>query len=101
MIRWTRTARVAPGKLPDAIHWAKEMREYTKTKFGGATEVKIYLERYGELGVICWMADFENLATLELAGHAIDSDTGYQDRLKVAGELFLPGAFDKLYLSVD
>lgn len=101
MIRWIRTARIAPGKLQEALQWAKELREYTKTKFQGGADVKIFLERYGDLGVICWMADFENLATLELAGHAIEGDTGYQERLIAAAEWLLPGAFDKLYLSID
>ena len=55
----------------------------------------------GDFGVICWMVDFENLATLELAGQALDADTGYQERLKAASELFLSGTVDKVYSSVD
>jgi hypothetical protein len=102
MIRWTRKARIAPGKQKEAIQWAKDTREYTKTKFEGGTDVKIYLETLGEWGVICWMADFENLATLELAGQVLDADTGYQERLGAASELFLAGTIvDRVYSSVD
>ena len=101
MIRWTRTARIAPGKHWDAIQWAKDTREYTKTKFQGTADVKIFLDRFGELGVITWMVDFENLATLEAAGQALDSDADYRDRLKAAAELFLSGVVDKAYVSVD
>jgi len=101
MIRWTRTARIAQGKLGEAIQWAKENREYTKTKFEGGADVKIYLETLGEMGVICWMVDFENLAAVELAGQALDADTGYQERLRAASELFLPGTVDKVYSSID
>lgn len=101
MIRWTRTARVAPGKQQEAIQWAKDTREYTKTKFEGGAGVKIFLETLGDYGVICWMVDFENLATLELAGQVLDEDSGYQDRLLAASELFLSGTFDKVYSSVD
>ena len=101
MIRWVRKAKIAGGKHQEAIQWAKDTREYTKTKFEGGADVKIYLETLGEWGVICWMVDFENLATLELAGQVLDADEGYQKRLKAASELFLPGTFDKVYQSVE
>ena len=101
MIRWIRTAQIAQGKQQEAIQWAKDTREYTKTKFEGGTDVKIFLETLGEYGVICWMVDFENLAVLELAGQVLDEDSGYQERLQAASDLFLPGTFDKVYSSVD
>ena len=47
------------------------------------------------------MVDFENLATLELAGQVLDADEGYQERLKAATELLLPGTFDKVYSFVE
>ena len=101
MIRWTRIAHIAPGKQQEAIQWAKDTREYTKTKFEGGADVKIFLETLGEWGVICWMVDFENLATLEIAGQVLDEDTGYQERLQAAAELFVPGTFDTVYSSID
>ena len=101
MIRWTRTAKIRQGKLQETVQWAKDLREYTKTKFEGGADVKIFLESFGELGVICWMVDFESLASLELAGQVLDADEGYQERLKAATELILPGAFDKVYTAVD
>ena len=101
MIRWIRTAQIAPGKQQEATQWAKDNREYTKTKFEGGADVKIFLETLGDYGVICWMVDFENLATLELASQILDEDSGYQERLKAASDLFLPGVYDKVYSSVD
>ena len=101
MIRWVRRAQIAPGKHQKAIQWAKDTREYTKTKFEGGADVKIFLETLGDYGVICWMVDFENLATVELAGQVLDEDSGYQERLQTASELFLPGSFDKVYSSID
>jgi len=101
MIRWTRTARTAQGKYQEAIQWAKDTREYTKTKFEGGADVKILLETLGDYGVICWMVDFENLATLELVGQVLDEDSGYQERLLASSDLFLPGTVDKVYSSVD
>jgi hypothetical protein len=101
MIRWVRKAKIAVGKHQEAIKWAADTREYTKTKFEGGADVKIYTETLGDWGVICWMVDFENLATLELAGQVLDADEGYQERLKAASDLFLPGTYDKVYQSVD
>ncbi|PQP35360.1 hypothetical protein C6A37_02845 [Desulfobacteraceae bacterium SEEP-SAG9] len=101
MIRWTRTAQIARGKHQEAIQWAKDTREYTKTKFEGGADVKIFLETLGDFGVICWMVDFENLAMLELASQVLDEDSGYQERLQAASELFMEGTFDKVYSSVD
>jgi hypothetical protein len=101
MIRWTRTARIAQGKQQEAIQWAKDLREYTKTKFEGGADVKIFLETLGDFGVICWLVDFENLATIELAGLVLDEDSGYQERLQAASELLMSGTFDKVYSSVD
>ena len=100
MIRWTRTAQIAPGKRQEALQWAQETREYTKTKFEGGADVKIFLESFGQIGLICWMADFENLATLELVGQVLDEDAGYQERLQAAVDLFSDG-FDKVYSTID
>jgi hypothetical protein len=37
-----RKAPIAGGKLQEAVQWAKETREYTKTKFEGGADVKIF-----------------------------------------------------------
>ena len=100
MIRWTRTMQITPGKRQEAIQWAQETREYTKTKFEGGADVKIFLETFGQIGLICWMADFENLATLELVGQVLDEDSGYQERLQAATALFSDG-YDKVYSTID
>ena len=101
MIRWMRIAPIAGGKLREATQWAKETREYTKTKFEGGADVKIFVEMLGDYGIMCWMVDFTNLAALELAGQVLDADAGYQDRLQAANELFLSGIVDKVYQSID
>ncbi|MGD8344017.1 MAG: hypothetical protein PVH53_10495 [Desulfobacterales bacterium] len=101
MIRWMRKAPIAGGKIQEAVQWAKETREYTKTKFEGGADVKIFVETLGDWGVMCWMVDFENLATLELAGQALDADAGYLERLKAANEIFTSGIVDKVYQSID
>jgi len=42
MVRWTRSARIAPGKFMEAIRWAKEIAEYTNKKYG--SQVTVYLD---------------------------------------------------------
>lgn len=101
MIRWTRRAQITPGKYQEAIQWAQETREYTKNKFEGGAEVKIFTEMFGDVGVICWMVDFNSLAEVELAGQVLEQDAGYMERLKTAAELLLPGTVDKVYSSFD
>ena len=101
MIRWMRKAPIAGGKLQEAVQWAMETREYTKTKFEGGADVKIFVEMLGDWGVMCWMVDFENLAALELAGQVLDADEGYRERLKAASEIFRSGIVDKVYSSID
>ncbi len=32
MIRWTRSARIVPGKMLQAMQWAKEIAEYVSAK---------------------------------------------------------------------
>ena len=39
MIRWVRKTTIAGGKNQEAIKWAKDTREYTKTKFEGGADV--------------------------------------------------------------
>jgi hypothetical protein len=101
MIRWTRRAHIAPGKYQKAIQWAQETREYTKDKFEGGADVKIFTEMFGDVGVICWMVDFNNLAEVELAGQVLEQDAGYTERLQTVAELLQPGVVDKVYSSVD
>ena len=101
MIRWVRRAQIAPGKQQEAIQWAKDTREYTKTKFEGGADTKIFLEILGDYGVICWMVDFENLAAVELVFQVLGEYSGYQERLQAAVGLFLPGTADKVYSSID
>ena len=100
MIRWVRKAKIIPGKYLDALQWAKDTRTYTQEKFEGG-EVNIYMESFGDVGTMCWMVDFNNMAELELAGQVLDQDDGYQERLKSAAELFMPGTVDKVYSTIN
>ena len=99
MIRWTRSARIDPGKFMEAMQWAKEMAEFISKKHGVQTTV--YLDSFGEYGTIRWFADHADLATLEKFGHQIFADQEYLQRLSRAPGLIVPGSvFDTVMRSI-
>ena len=48
MIRWMRSARIAPGKLVDALKFSTEIIEYTK-KYEGVADAGVFLDSFGEV----------------------------------------------------
>jgi hypothetical protein len=52
MVRWTRSARVAPGKDQQAIEWAKELTDWANKKYG--SHLSVYMDRFGEVGTLRW-----------------------------------------------
>ena len=74
MIRWTRSAKIVPAKYMEAIHWAKEMAEFISKKHGAQTTV--YMDSFGEYGIVRWFADHPDLASLEKFSHQIFTGSG-------------------------
>lgn len=79
MVRWTRSARIAPGKFIEAIKWAKDIVEFTDKKYG--SQVTAYLDSFGEFGTLRWFADFADLATLEKQQHQLNADKEYLQKV--------------------
>jgi len=99
MIRWTRSARIVPGKFMEAIQWGKEIAEFSNKKHGFQTTV--YLDSFGEYGTIRWFWDCADLATLEKMGAQLLTDPEYLQRLSKAAEFLLPGSvFDTVMRSI-
>ena len=101
MIRLIRKAQIAPGKLQEAIQWAKELKEYADPKYGDRSDAKVFIETLGEHGVMCFMVDYKDLATLESLFKEQNDDAGFQERVKAVSELFMPDTVDKVYESLD
>jgi hypothetical protein len=91
MIRWTRSARIAPGKMLQAMQFAKEISEYVK-RFDRIPPVSVYMESFGEVGTIRWYADYEDLASLEKGWNQLLSSPEYLDKVNQNAELFIPGS---------
>ncbi len=75
MIRWTRSARIVPGKMLQAMQWGKEIAEYVSNKY--KTQVSVYMDSFGEFGTIRWYCDYEDLAALERFGNQLNTDQEY------------------------
>ena len=99
MIRWTRSARIVPGKFIEAIPWAKDMAEFISKKHGVQTTV--YIDSFGEYGTVRWFADHADLATLEKFGNQIFMDPEYLQKLSKAPDLLVSGSvFDTVMRSI-
>ena len=48
MIGLMRSARIAPGKLVEAVKFSKEIVEYTK-KYEGVADAGVFLDSFGEV----------------------------------------------------
>ena len=90
MIRWTRSAKIAYGKLPQATKWAKETTEFSNKKY--KTQTSVYLDSFGEYGTIRWFCDFADLAALEKLGSQLMADQEYLQKVNQATDLLVHGS---------
>jgi hypothetical protein len=99
MIRWTRSARIVPGKFMEAIQWAKEVAEFISKKYGVQTTV--YIDSFGEYGKIRWFADHADLATLEKFGKQFLADPEYWQIISRGPDLLVPDSiFDTVMSAI-
>src|SRR5690242_17510226 len=81
-IRWTRSARIANGKMMEAIAWAKEVAGYVEKKVG--TKIDVWMDAFGPVGTIRWSMDFADLSALDKAQVAIMADQSYMQMIEKA-----------------
>jgi hypothetical protein len=91
MVRWMRTARIASGKYVEALQFARDIVEYTK-KYEGVADIGVYLDSFGEVGTIRWMADYNDLASFEQVANQIYADPKWFQKMQAIEDLFLPGS---------
>ena len=90
MVRFQRIARFKAAKARDAVKWAREIAGYVSARYPDSP-VQVFTERYGTVGVIHWMADFPDVATMDSVLTGLLEDEGYQDYLFRADDLLLEG----------
>ena len=91
MIRYQRVGQVKIGKLGEAILFAKEVANLVNTKFAPIS-VQVYNELFGELNIIYWHADYDDLATLENVHAKLTADPEYLTLLSKASDIFVEGS---------
>jgi hypothetical protein len=85
-----RTGRVARGKFPQMIQFAKEITEYIKAKYGSQSSA--YMDSFGEYGTVRWFHDFESLAAFEKSFANLMTDQEYWQKVSKAADLFIEGS---------
>ena len=100
MIRFQRTAGVSRGKGAEATQWAKEVTEYINTHFP-EVQLLVFAPRFGALNTIHWIADVEDLASLDRWQQQIGADEGYLELLSKATDLLIAGSIvDAVLMSI-
>ena len=90
MIRWTRSAQIAPGKFAQAIQWAKEIVEFVNKKY--KIQTSVYLDCFGEYGTIRWFVDSTDLGAWEKFTNQILADQEYLKKVTQSADLFIEGS---------
>ena len=90
MVRWMRSAKIAPGKYLQAMEFAKGISEFSQ-KYEGASSVGVFLDSFGDVGIIRWFVDYENLASFEKISDQIMADPEWFKKIEEATDLFIAG----------
>ncbi len=91
MYRWHRIARAKTDKFPEAVQWAKEVSSYVNTKYPPSS-IQAYAEVFGEVNLVHWYADYEDLAQLERINSQLLADKAYWGMINKAAALFIDGS---------
>ena len=98
MIILARTVSIAGQARPAAaVEWAREATKYINETLKPAHPLRVYQPLFGVLNKLTWTMDFEDLADYEAFMVRLESDAGYQQRLKASREA---GNFDLTSLFV-
>ena len=92
MIRFIRIGSVAPGKLGDALAFAKQITEYIGKNYGQKLEVMMPIG--GNPNRIAWRTEYANLAALEEFMTKTTSDPKYAELVKGGGMNFVAGSLN-------
>ena len=98
MIRWVRTAQIAPGKQADAMAFAQDICAHAESVTG--TKVNFFVQHGGPLGRVCWQSDLDGLGDYEKQVGQLQSDEEFGRMVTKAGaaRLFIAGqARDSLW----
>jgi hypothetical protein len=99
MIHFVRTVKIAPGKMPEAMAFAKKLASYLEGNPGIKVDVSVPLA--GNPSRISWYSQYRDLAELESTMNKIDADSKYGELVREGATLIMPGtANDTLWRSI-
>jgi hypothetical protein len=90
VIYFLRSATIAPGKMANAMSFAREISEYLKAKTG--ISVTIGMPIGGQANRIGWFVEYENLAQLDENQTKLLKDSEYLAIVARGGENFVAGS---------
>lgn len=90
MIRLVRTASIAPGKLSDALAFARQISDYIGTKFGVRLEVMMPIG--GNPNRVAWRAEYASLAAMDEMQTKMLADPQYLEMVGKGGANFIAGS---------
>ena len=90
MIHFVRTVSVAPGKMADAMTFAKKVASYLAKKPGIKVEVSVPVA--GNPNRVGWHSLHQDLAEFESTMNKISSDSKYAELVREGAALFVPGS---------
>jgi hypothetical protein len=89
MIRLQRTMQFRRGG--HAMKWARELTDYVYNTHGGP-RMALFRTRFGNVSTVCWVGDFEDLASLDAWQQLVGADKGYRELIKKSFAFVIPGS---------
>jgi hypothetical protein len=95
MITSVRTVKTIPGKFPGAVEWAKDIATIVKRVAG--VDLTVGTSFGGVVGEIAWISTAKNMTEVEETLAKVVADHDYQNALKKAEHLVVPGSGQQHY----
>lgn len=92
MIRFIRTASIAPGKLGDAMAFAKKVSAFIEKQT--AIQMQVLLPVAGNPHRVAWTCEYASLAAMEELNAKLLGDPKYMKLLSTGKELFIAGSLN-------
>jgi len=90
MIRFQRSAETKK-LFPAAVAWAKGVADFINTK-SPDVKLEVFTERFGAVSTIYWIADFEDLASLDRWQLKLMPDADYWKKVADAYDVLVEGS---------
>lgn len=90
MIRFVRTSSIAPGKVGDALAFAKQVSEFIAKQYG--VKLEVMLPVGGNPHRVAWRTEYATLGAMEEFNAKIMADPKYLEILAKGGANFIAGS---------